>query len=285
MIKLFLLLALIATSVIALSQAPANCDKALYYRDMNSIEELASIQSCIKPSITKSEFYKYYFEKLLANRLRSVKGFNGFSDKALSRVVYLCIHSLTKPSFETSDVLENVKKIDGFFSKEKLDISKPNYYEGDLYKALAENYVDSHFIFYEPELINGELIMVYYNVGGMGAGDAHKLLKITKDEVIMMYPDLMLSDVTRKMEKFFGAGCYDGFFRNGMDIKKAGTGYEITVPYYTAKDASCCPSKVVKFTTEDLYDIDVNSLMYGDAIDNGKVNWKKYLVKIQVKKN
>jgi hypothetical protein len=285
MIKLFLLLALIATSVIALSQAPANCDKALYYRDMNSIEELGAIQSCIKPSITKSEFYKYYFEKLLANRLRSVKGFNGFSDKALSRVVYLCIHSLTKPSFETSDVLENVKKIDGFFSKEKLDLSKPNYYEGDLYKALAENYVDSHFIFYEPELINAELVMVYYNVGGMGAGDAHKLLKITKDEVIMMYPDLMLSDVTRKMEKFFGAGCYDGFFRNGMDIKKAGTGYEITVPYYTAKDASCCPSKVVKFTTEDLYDIDVNSLMYGDAIDNGKVNWKKYLVKIQVKKN
>jgi hypothetical protein len=285
MIKLFLLLALIATSVIALSQAPANCDKALYYRDMNSIEELGAIQSCIKPSITKSEFYKYYFEKLLANRLRSVKGFNGFSDKALSRVVYLCIHSLTKPSFETSDVLENVKKIDGFFSKEKLDLSKPNYYEGDLYKALAENYVDSHFIFYEPELINAELVMVYYNVGGMGAGDAHKLLKIIKDEVIMMYPDLMLSDVTRKMEKFFGAGCYDGFFRNGMDIKKAGTGYEITVPYYTAKDASCCPSKVVKFTTEDLYDIDVNSLMYGDAIDNGKVNWKKYLVKIQVKKN
>jgi len=251
---------------------------------MNSIEELGAIQNCIRPSITKSEFYKYYFEKVLANRLRAAKGFSGFADKTLSRIVYLCIHGLTSPSFETSGVLENVKKIDGFFSKEKLDLSKPDYYEGDLYKALAENYVDSHFIFYEPELINGELIMVYYNVGGMGAGDAHKLLKITKDEVIMMYPDLMLSDVTKKMEKFFGAGCYDGFFRNGMDIKRAGSGYEITVPYYTAKDASCCPSKVVKFTTQDLYDIDENSLLYGDAVDKGSVSWKKYPFNKQAKK-
>jgi hypothetical protein len=283
--KLFLSLALLATSGIALCQNPPNCDKALYYRDMNSIEELEAIQDCIKPSITKSEFYKYYFEKVLANRLRAAKGFNGMTDKALSRLIYLCIHSLTTPSFETGEVLANVKKIDSFFSKEKLDLSKPDYYEGNLYKALAENYVDSHFIFYEPQLIEGEFIMVYYNVGGMGSGDAHKLLKITKDEVTPMYPDLLLSDVTKKMEKFFGQGCYDGFFRNGMEIKKAGTGYEVTVSYYTAKDASCCPSKVVKFTTEDFYDINVNSLMYGDAIDKGKVNWKKYLMKIQAKKS
>jgi hypothetical protein len=279
--KLFLLIFLIATSGIGFCQSSANCDKALYYRDMNSIKELDSVEKFIQPSITKSEFYKYYFERLLVNRVKALKDFSSFSDKAISQLIYLSFHGREKPPFEKNEILENVKTIDNLFSKEKIDFSNPAYYESKLYKALATNYISPYFILEEPVIMAGDLILVSYNVGGTGASDGNKLFKITKDEVNEVYLDGLFHDVSVKMEKVFGKGCYDGFSRNGINIKKAGDKYEIIVSYYTSKDAGCCPSKMVKFITEDFYEFDQNSLQYGEA--NEKMIWKKYPVVIATK--
>jgi hypothetical protein len=248
--------------------------KAIYYKDFNSIEELNEIQKVIKPSLTKSDFYKYYFEKLTVNELKKRNGFNSYSDTIISKLISMSGEELKNMMiYKKNDILKNVNKIDSLFNKKKLNIE--DYFDSDFYVYLASNYYcNDYYVDLKDWIIVDNLVNITYNVSGMDAGNRTNLFKIEDNDVNEIDLSYIFQKVAMKMQSHVGKGCYINYNRTGLIINKIGNEYEITQTLYKMDDSMCCPSYFVKFTTKTFYDFDEKTIMYQKNIENSK--WLRY---------
>jgi hypothetical protein len=254
------------------------CNQFWNYSSYTSLSDLNKLQSCIAPNLTKSEFYKYYYEVFLLKQLRSNFNLINISDIVLLQLLKERRNSLQNAyplgEEEKTEIVTKVISLDRIFVTEKYNSQ---------YSTLSELFIQALFNHYFAGMSDeynieqfDNYVVTFYNLSGAGSeANQTKLYQIKNNSIeeINLYA-YILEGIGQKMVKHFGKDCR---ISSDFSLKKINNSYEVSCTVYKAYDPDCCGSGYIKFTTSDFLEFDINSLMYGYDNGNNSVNsWKRY---------
>jgi len=254
------------------------CNQFWNYSSYTSLSELNKLQSCIDPNLTKSEFYKYYYEVYLLKQIRSNFNLINISDIVLLQLLKERRNSMqsTYPLDEEqkTEIINKVTSLDRIFITEKYN-SQNSALSESFVEALQNQYFAGMSDEYSIEQFDN-YIVTFYNLSGAGSeANRTRLYEVKNNaiEEIKLY-DYLLESIGQKMVKYFGKDCR---ISSDFSLKKINNKYEVKCAIYKADDPDCCGSGYIKFTTSNFLEFDINSLMYGYDNGNQSVNiWKQY---------
>lgn len=254
------------------------CNQFWNYASLSDLNNLNKLQSCIAPNLTKSEFYKYYYEVSLLKQLRSNFNLSNISDIVLLQLLKERRNSMQNAyplgEEEKSEIVNKVISLDRIFVTEKYN--SQNSIPSELFiEALFNHYFAGMSDEYTIEQFDN-YVVTFYNLSGAGSeANQTRLYEVKNNSIeeINLY-DYLLEGIGQKMVKYFGKDCR---ISSDFSLKKINNNYEVNCAVYKADDPDCCGSGYIKFTTSNFLEFDINSLMYGYDNGNNSVNsWKQY---------
>ena len=254
------------------------CNQFWNYSSYSSLSDLNKLQSCITPNLTKSEFYKYYYEVFLLKQLRSNFNLINISDIVLLQLLKERRNSMQNAyplgEEEKTEIVSKVISLDRIFVTEKYNSQHSTLSELFI-EALFNHYFAGMSDEYTVEQFDN-YVVTFYNLSGAGSeANQTKLYEIKNNSIeeINLY-DFILVDIGQKMVKHFGKDCR---ISSDFSLKKINNKYEVNCKVFKVDDPGCCGSGYVKFTTSNFLEFDINSLMYSYDNGNNSVNsWKQY---------
>ncbi len=247
------------------------------YSSFTNLSELNKLQSLATPSLSKANFYRYYYEVYLLHQLRTDFNLTNLNDVVVLELLQNRrkeIESRQFDQFKESEVINSVISLDKQFISDKYC---------DYKTILSQTFLEMLRNFYYQDLsdeyyinVYNKFVLTFYNLNGAGnESNVTQLYEIKNNTIIPIdvYENILLN-IENKMVKHFGKQCV---ISRDFTIAKINGQYEVKCSIGRADDPPCCGNGLIKFSTIDFITYNLNSLMWGNKNGDGDaVSWKAF---------
>lgn len=267
-----------------------DCASFFNFSNLISIVEMDKIYKCIPPSLIKAEFYKRYYEILAIEFIQEEQPTNLSKEQLIN--LFHTIES-TKSNKNLKDVISETSELDrllenylnGNVDSESLFHAALYWFYGDGHFGLGDTDENGKLItqfqnsteYVFPEIyvsrIKNYIICTAFNAGQAGDFPHGGIYEIYGNQFReVLEAETLINTIESKLEKIFGSNCYS-IIPYG-EIELVNSQFQITLPIYSANDATCCNSGFCKFTTSDF--LSYESLFYSlNKGENQPLKWIK----------
>lgn len=269
---------------------PPVCASFFNFSNLLSVVEMDKLYKCVPPSLIKAEFYKRYYEILAIEFIEDEQPTN------LSKVQLINL-------FHTIEHRNSNKSLKDVISEtSELDLLMENYKNGNVnsksvfHEALFRFYFEESFglvdtlenvnsiteFEYSTDLIfpsmyisriKDYIICTAFNAGQAGDFPHGGIYEINENQFREVWEaEILIGKIESKLEKIFGSNCYSVIPYGKIEL--VNSQFQITLPIYSANDATCCNSGYCKITTSDFWSYE--SLFYSrNEGDEQPLKWIK----------
>lgn len=254
-----------------------DCASFFNFSNLISIVEMDKIYKCIPPSLIKAEFYKRYYEILAIEFIQEEQPTNLSKEQLINlfhtieyRISNRSLKDAISETRELDRLLENYLNKDGnsesifyqalylFYKEQSFGLGETDE-NGELITQFQ--YSSNEYVFPEMHIsrIEDYIICAAYNAGQAGDFPHGGIYEIDKNQFREVWQaETLINKIESKLEKIFGSNCYS-IIPYG-EIELVNSQFQITLPIYSANDATCCNSGFCKITTSNFWSYE--SLFY-----------------------